>query len=1220
MNHTYRLVWNDQSQRHVPAPESARGRGKAGGKVLKAAALVLAAAFALPAAAQQALLSPTALPSGGSVVAGQAGIAQSGSQMTITQSSDKAILHWQGFDIGANAAVRFDQPSASAIALNRVIAGDASHINGQLSANGQLWLINPNGVVFGVGSKVDVGGLVASALDTTNEDFLAGKAVFRRGTATGGIENHGAITAADGGLVALLAPTVSNDGIVSARLGNLLLAGGDKITLAAGADGNLQVAVDPATVRTLIENKQLIVADGGQVVMTGKAADTLSAGVVANHGTVQARTIAEREGRILLLADMAHGEVIHSGLLDASAPNAGNGGFVETSAAKVTLEAGRRVTTKSENGQTGTWLIDPNDYTIAASGGDITGADLSTDLASTSVEILSSSGAASGNGDIFVNDAVTWSANRLTLSAIRNIDINANLNGSGTAQLALAYGQGALASGNTADYRIASGAKVDLPAGNNFSTQLGSDAAPTNYNVITSLGAQGSTTGTDLQGMNGNLAGNYALGADIDASTTSGWNSNSGWEPIGDYENPFDGYFAGLGHQISGLTSNGLMTSDGRTSDSLMSALRPWGLGLFGYTRDAMIRDIGLLGGSISGASDVGGLVGHQTYGTINNSYSSVSIIGSNLGVTYSWLGNDRLGGLVGTNNSGGIVNSHSSGNVVSLGSGFAGGLVGQNSGTIEASSATGNVNGGSEIGGLVGYNSGSVRGSHASGDVTGNYKLGGLVGSNGNEGEIINSYANGAIHGYGDDVGGLVGENFGVIRNAYATGTVSGFASIGGLVGDNFGELINSYATGSVSGTKHVGGLVGWNREQGLVNNSYYPIDSVAIAIDGVPQDSNFISVGGLRKVQWADWFSDQTLRASDYYTINNGRYQIGTLEDFENILGFAGANLNFDLNADIAVYAGFHVPYFNGYFYGNGHMVSGLYLNQPGQQAQGMFGVLASDSGVFGLGVNGSVTGYYHVGGLVGFNAGEIRNSYAAVSVVGGGSSYYLGGLVGGNVGKISSSFTTGKVSDGVDVGGLVGLNEGAIINSYAMANVSGGQYSVGGLVGVNIGEVENSYAAGSVSSAFYLGGLVGRNWGTVSNSFWDITASGQVGSDGGVGLTTVEMQRLANFNSATFANGDINPAWDISGGVGTTVWRIDDGIGYPVLRDLQENYAVTPALTDKSVPEGGGVWLVGNAQLKPEASSFMSLSGIDSGAPTMSGMPFLNLAPGFIQLDRE
>jgi filamentous hemagglutinin family protein len=131
------------------------------------------------------------LPTGAQVAAGQASIGQNGKQMTINQGSDRAVINWQGFDIGSQAAVRFNQPGTSSVALNRVVAGDASQIHGQLSANGQLWVLNPNGVVFGAGSRVDVGGLVASTMHSSDADFMAGKAVFHRNGSTGSVLNQG---------------------------------------------------------------------------------------------------------------------------------------------------------------------------------------------------------------------------------------------------------------------------------------------------------------------------------------------------------------------------------------------------------------------------------------------------------------------------------------------------------------------------------------------------------------------------------------------------------------------------------------------------------------------------------------------------------------------------------------------------------------------------------------------------------------------------------------------------------------------------------------------------------------------------------------------------------------------------------------------------------------------------------------------------------------------
>ena len=815
MNHGYRLVWSEVNRMFVPAPEFAPAHGKGHAKGLASgmtpAAFLLGAALALPLSAfAQAPLPPGALPTGGQVIAGQAAIGQSGSQMTVSQASDKAILHWTGFDIGSQASVAFQQPSASAVALNRVLAGDASRIEGRLSANGQVWLVNPNGVVFGQGARVDVGGLVTSTLDTTNEDFLAGRSVFHRNGATGRIENRGTLTAADGGTLALLAANVVNEGVISARLGHVVLAGGDRVAMDAGADGLLKVSVDPATVRSLIDNRQLIVADGGEVVMTNRAAAELGGGVVANSGTVQARTLAEKDGRILLLADMEHGETRHSGLLDASAPDGGRGGFIETSAATVKIADGARVTTLSADGGAGEWLIDPKNYTIAASGGDISGSTLSTNLGSSSVTILSSSGGSpGGSGDINVNDAVSWSSNTLTLTAARDININAVMTATGSASLEMKP-----ATTNGGDSAVAGGAvKVGFAPGvaqgfagrvdfsGTGSLKIGTDT----YTIISTLSA--------LQGIN-NATGKYALGANIDASATSSWNSGLGFAPLGSF-GIFAGAFEGLGHTISNLFIN-------RISIDYVGLFQ-W---LGGAT--ARISNVGMVGGSITGQEYTGGLVGAvgtpSFPGKVYNSFATGNVSGTNY-----------VGGLAGS-----VVKAstfsdvYATGNVTGTGAtGFTGGLFGRQ---IEASTlrngyATGSVTGTTYVGGLAGHLLGTVYDSYATGDVSasGDYS-GGLTGYlNGSGNEILRSYATGKVTSTSSFVGGLAGyNNSGAkIEDSYATGAVQGKTYVGGLVGDlSSSSISRSHASGTVTSTNtgtadNIGGLVGYNIK-GTISESY--------------------------------------------------------------------------------------------------------------------------------------------------------------------------------------------------------------------------------------------------------------------------------------------------------------------------------------------------------------------------------------------------------------
>jgi filamentous hemagglutinin family protein len=205
VNRVFRLVWSRRAGIWVAVAETCRARGKGA----RAGRLVHAALGVLP-------LLALAGPQGGQVVSGAAQIAQQGAQTTITQMSPQASLQWSSFNIGVGESVRFVQPSASAIAVNRIRDTQGSQILGQLSANGQVWLINPNGILFGRDAQVNVGGLVASTLELDDRSLASSTRRFLGGGA-GRIVNLGRIEAAPGGYVALLGHQVVNQGVISAK-------------------------------------------------------------------------------------------------------------------------------------------------------------------------------------------------------------------------------------------------------------------------------------------------------------------------------------------------------------------------------------------------------------------------------------------------------------------------------------------------------------------------------------------------------------------------------------------------------------------------------------------------------------------------------------------------------------------------------------------------------------------------------------------------------------------------------------------------------------------------------------------------------------------------------------------------------------------------------------------------------------------------------------------
>lgn len=426
----------------APSP-TVRGRSAAHARTPRGRAATLARCSLSAAVLLAIATAAHATPVGGVVTSGTARITNTGAGTTINQSTSRVVISWQGFSIGPGQTVQFVQPGSTSVALNRVLGADPSVILGSLTSNGHVFLLNPNGIVFGAGSSVNVGGLVATTMALADADFLAGNYAFADAGA-GAVVNRGTLTAADGGYVALMGRSVSNQGVISARLGSVALAAGEAVTLDVAGDGLLSVSVSRGAVDALVDNGGVIRTDGGRVLLSAQAAGQLLDTVVNNTGVIQARTIENRNGSIMLLGDMQSGTVNVGGSLDASAPDGGDGGFIETSAATVNIAEGVRVSTAAARGRTGDWLIDPQDFTVgSAPGNNISGATLSAQLVTNNITI-STAGPGTGNGDIFINDAISWTASgtptTLTLNADRNVDINAAITAT-NGNLAVCCGQ-----------------------------------------------------------------------------------------------------------------------------------------------------------------------------------------------------------------------------------------------------------------------------------------------------------------------------------------------------------------------------------------------------------------------------------------------------------------------------------------------------------------------------------------------------------------------------------------------------------------------------------------------------------------------------------------------------------------------------------------------------------------------------------------------------------
>ncbi len=383
-----------------------------------------------------------ALPNEGQVAGGSATISQPTAQtLHINQATDKAIINWRGFNIGADELVKFVQPNAGSIALNRVVGGDPSAIMGQLLANGRVFLINPNGILFGSSAVVNTAGLLATTFNIKDSDFMAGKFSFAQDPtkALSYVINKGQIHVSDNGFVLLVAPAVSNEGLIVANLGKVALGSGEKLMVDFMGDGLITYAIDGKVLEQVkgpdgkplssaVSNSGTIQADGGQVLLSARAASDVFSSVINQSGVIEARSLVNRGGVIRLegsdpvantgtlgwqnnmgKVQNAEGKVLNTGTLDVSAAEGGAAQGEVTISGELVGVAGMILARGAADAQGGRVLITStgktlvtSDSLIDTSGGNNSGAgnvviwsDRNTTFGGT---ILARGGALGGNG------------------------------------------------------------------------------------------------------------------------------------------------------------------------------------------------------------------------------------------------------------------------------------------------------------------------------------------------------------------------------------------------------------------------------------------------------------------------------------------------------------------------------------------------------------------------------------------------------------------------------------------------------------------------------------------------------------------------------------------------------------------------------------------------------------------------------------------------------
>ena len=313
----------------------------------------------------------SAAPTGGVVTSGNATINQSGNTTNINQTTQKASINWQNFNVGSNETVNFNQPNTNSITLNRVIGNEKSIIDGTLNANGQVWILNSNGILFNSNAKVNTSGLVASTAELSDKDFQDGNYNFKN-SKSNSVVNLGTIDVSNNGYVVLASNEVKNNGTIKAIKGKVYLSGNSEYTINLNGNSIVNLIVTKGVLDALAENSGTIIANGGEIYLTTNAVNELLKGVVNNTGVIEANSLDDVTGKVEVYA--------HGGTANVSGEIKAEGGFVETSGKNVKISNDVKISTSSKNGKTGTWLIDPYDIVIASSGGDISGSTIATAL------------------------------------------------------------------------------------------------------------------------------------------------------------------------------------------------------------------------------------------------------------------------------------------------------------------------------------------------------------------------------------------------------------------------------------------------------------------------------------------------------------------------------------------------------------------------------------------------------------------------------------------------------------------------------------------------------------------------------------------------------------------------------------------------------------------------------------------------------------------------
>ncbi|MBN8997967.1 MAG: filamentous hemagglutinin N-terminal domain-containing protein [Rhizobiales bacterium] len=866
---------------------------------------------------------------------------------------------------------------------------------------------------------------------------LSAKRITARGKAGGDIR----ISGGDVAIAAML------DAAGEADAGGTIVATGKGVSILASAKLDVSGALG-GVILVGGDYQGGANADTKYLAETVETAETTS---VAAGAVLDASGSAGAGGHVVVWSNQY---TDFAGSIVATGSGSGAGGDAEVSG-KAVLGFTGTVDLRSQSGVFGTLLLDPYNLTISdAPSTGMSGFNANADdsvlnvgtleaaLATANVKVTTGSGG-SQTGDITVASNILWTSNStLELSAYHDVIVDAEIQNGATGSLILradntGTGAGTVTFGPGGSFYSYGSGGVSIfynPSSyanpTDYSSYVGAPFALAAYMLVNNV--------DQLQAMQTNLDGTYALGRDIDASATATWNGGSGFVPVGaDLATTFNGVFDGQGHVIDGLTIN-------RTGAFS---------GLFGITsQNSVVRNAGVTNVDLDVGFQSGAIAGIN-YGTIQNVYSSGSIDSSIF-----------VGGLVGRNY-GSIANSYSIASVKALSD--AGGLAGQNqtSGTITTSYASGSVSTlGIPAGGIAGSNLGTISKSYWDKDSTGQSAA---VGTN-----------NGTI----TDVTGVDASN----RYKQSTYANLDFTSQWFMADGYMRPILRSEYQTTITNV-HQLQLVALD----LSANYVLGADVDASATDGsdaadIWKAGGFTPLGNQQVPDFTGTFDGQDhvikgLTITRSIGSNDGVALFGQI-------GAAGVVKNIGIvDADItSKYFGAPLAGYNDGLIENAYSTGTIKSDYSGG------GLVSSNDGtITGSHSSANVVGVGYAGGFLSDNRGTITNSYATGSVNG---DYELGGFAYLNRGSLTGVYATGDVTGDTEfdygVGGLVGINDGSITNAYATGNVIG-ETEVGGLVGENTGTLTDVYATGDVTGESEVGGLVGLN----TYDFFDQSIFGKI-----------------------------------------------------------------------------------------------------------------------------